>query len=74
MLEKVDTIEALIEAVGGNATAASLAHVAPNAVSNWKARGRIPAELFFVFERPLEAAGKKAERSLFGFADDEARA
>lgn len=73
MLEKVGTVEAIIEAVGGNGEAASLAHVGPNAVSNWKARGSIPAELFFVFARRLEAAGKAPERALFGFAD-EARA
>lgn len=74
MSNTLSTIEAVIDAVGGTSAAASIAGVAPGAVSNWKARGRIPAEFFFVFASRLEREGQSVDRDLFGFVNAEARA
>lgn len=69
------SIDAVLEAVGGPTAAAALAGVSLPAVSNWKSRGRIPAEKFFLFERELGSRNMQADRALFGFdgAADEAR-
>jgi hypothetical protein len=67
-MKLLGTIEEVIEAVGGRSAAASLAGLnTPNGVSNWKARGRIPPELFFVFKERLLPDGKEPGRSIFGF-------
>jgi hypothetical protein len=63
----MDTVEQIIDAVGGTAAAAVLAGVTPPAVSNWKARGFIPSDLFVVFAEALERRGMIADRSAFGF-------
>lgn len=62
------TVESVVKAVGGRAAAADLAGVGADAVSMWKARGRIPAEHWFVFSGELRRLGKiEADPSLFGF-------
>ncbi len=67
------TIDEVVKAVGGRSAAAELAGAtSPNAVSNWKARGRIPTELFFVFAEKLKIEGKEADPTLFGFPASEA--
>lgn len=63
----LNSIDAVIEAVGGATAAAALAGVSVPAVSNWKARGRIPPEKFFLFERELANRMMRADRTLFGF-------
>lgn len=64
------SIDAVIEAVGGVTAAASLAGVSLPAVSNWKARGHIPADKFMIFDRELESRNMRADPALFGFADE----
>lgn len=72
-MQDICTIEEVVDAVGGRSAAAELAGLtSPNAVSNWKARGRIPAELFFLFARKLRTVGKRPDPALFGFASVEA--
>jgi DNA-binding transcriptional regulator YdaS (Cro superfamily) len=60
------TVEAVIEAVGGDAEAAKLAGVRASAVSNWKARGRIASGRMMVFTGALAALGKEADPAVFG--------
>ena len=62
----LNTVDSIIEALGGTAEAAKLAHVGPSAVSNWKARGRIPSEQYSVFAAALDRGGKEFDNSLFG--------
>lgn len=64
MLNSVDEV---IEAVGGDAVAASLAGVGASAVSNWRSRGKISQENFLLFRGALAALGKEASPSVFGF-------
>lgn len=71
MLETVDDV---IEALGGTAAAASLLGVSSPAVSNWKERGKIAADKFLLVREALEARGAEASPSVFGFKlIDEAR-
>lgn len=73
--EMLKSVDEIVEAVGGNAAAASLAGVGTPAVSNWKARGQIPAEQYFVFLEALKPVGKDLDPAVFGFAGaNEARA
>lgn len=72
----LETVGEIIDALGGNAKAGALVGVGASAVSNWRSRGRIPAELFLAFSTALESLGKRANPALFGMvaAADEARA
>ena len=70
MLKSVGEI---IDALGGPSAAASLAGVSAPAVSNWKAKGAIPARLFFVFSGELERRGLLVDRTIFGSRLEEAR-
>jgi hypothetical protein len=63
----LNSVEEIVEGVGGDPIAAALADVGGPAVSNWKARGRIPTELYFVFSEVLRRAGKEANPDVFGF-------
>ena len=65
------TVEEIVEAVGGNPAAAALAGVSAPAISNWKARGQIPAEQYFVFVEALSRVGKRADSAVFSFAVDD---
>ena len=68
------SVESVIDAIGP-ATAAELAGVGPSAVSNWKARGKIPPELFLLFAAELGKTDTEADPSLFGLKQPvEARA
>lgn len=71
MLKSADEV---IDELGGTAEAASLAGVSSPAVSNWRARGRIPQENFLIFREALAGKGKEADPSVFGFKLSEARA
>lgn len=63
----IESVDAVIDAVGGTSAASKLAGVGLSAVSNWKSRGRIPAEKFKIFERALAGIGKEADPRIFGF-------
>ena len=69
----LSSAEAVIDAIGGTAAAASLAGVGRSAVSNWKARGTIPAEQFLVFREALAERDLEASPTVFGFKPTEAR-
>ena len=59
------SVESVIEKLGVE-TAQRLAGVGPSAVSNWKARGRLPTDLFLVFSGELEKSDTTADPALFG--------
>ncbi len=71
---KLNSVEAVIDALGGSAAAQKIAGVSQPAVSNWKARGRMPAEFFLVFGARLRKKAATVDPSLFGIQKPEARA
>jgi hypothetical protein len=66
MLNSVDEV---IEALGGPTIVASLAGVGTSAVSNWSKRGRISQGSFMIVRDALAALGKEAAPSVFGFKE-----
>lgn len=70
----IDTIDAVVETLGGPATTASIAGVGVSAVSNWKKRGAIPADKFLIIDGALGKLNTRADPALFGFEPAEARA
>jgi DNA-binding transcriptional regulator YdaS (Cro superfamily) len=66
MLESVDEV---IEALGGTQRSAEQLGVLPTAVSNWKARGKIPSDKFLVISGALRERGKKVSSTIFGFSE-----
>ena len=70
MLNSVDEV---IETLGGPAKTAAVARVGPSAVVNWRTRGEITPEHFLLISEALEAMGKVAAPSVFGFKTAEAR-
>jgi hypothetical protein len=66
MLNSVDEV---IEALGGPTAVAVLASVGTSAVSNWSKRGRISQGNFPIIRDALAAVGKEAAPSVFGFKE-----
>lgn len=66
MLNSVDDV---IEALGGTGTTAALAGVGTSAVSMWSKRGEFPAEYFVLFRDALAALGKEVDPSVFRFKE-----
>ena len=72
----LNSVDAVIEALGGTGATASLAGVGTSAVSMWSKREEFPAEYFVLFRDALAALGKEVDPSIFRFkepATDEAR-
>ncbi len=65
----LDSVDDTIEALGGTGAAAVLAGVGSSAVSNWRAKGEIPAENFLLFKVALAAQGKDVTPRVFGFKE-----
>ena len=63
----LETVDSVIDAVGGPSAAASLAGVGLPAVSNWKARGKIARDKSELFRSALAAKGLEAAPVVFGF-------
>ena len=61
------TVEAVIDTLGGTSATAALTGVGLSAVSNWKARGRFPPELFLLVTDELQKIGAEPDPALFGF-------
>ncbi len=68
----LETAAEVIDAVGGTFDAAKLAGISPPGVSNWRSRGRIPAEKSLIFAEALRPLGKLASPDVFGFESAEA--
>lgn len=66
--DMLKTVDDVVEALGGTLKAAEAANVGASAVSNWKARGRLPSDRFLLISSALEREGKSVTPELFGFA------
>lgn len=63
----LDTVDSVIQAVGGASKAAALAGVRLPAVSNWKARGKIASDKADLFRNAVGALGLEINPRVFGF-------
>lgn len=66
----MDTIERVINDLGGPLAIAKKMGIAQPAVSLWKSRGKIPPEHFFALSEALKAIGAEPPaKALFGFTE-----
>lgn len=68
----LSTVDEVIEKLGGTHRAAEIAAVVPAAVSNWRKRGKIPSDRYFVIGEALRAVEAEADPLIFGFRQPEA--
>lgn len=59
------TADGVIDALGGTGAVARLTGRGEQAVSNWRARGRIAARLILVFEAALKSRGLSADEAIW---------
>lgn len=64
----IETVEGVIDALGGVYKAAANLGQKPNTVGNWQTRRRIPPEHFLAVTEALRAAGKAVAPEVFGMA------
>lgn len=73
----LNTVDEVIEVLGGPTAVASLAGITAPGVCNWSKRGRISQGKFMIIRDALKELDKEAAPSVFGFkeaATTEARA
>lgn len=65
----LNSVEAVIDNLGGTTAAAGIAGVGPSAVSNWKTRGKFPSEMFLLFSEAVARNGSTVDPALFSFRE-----
>lgn len=65
-LKVLKSVDAVLDALGGNMPVAALVGVGSRAVSNWRARQRISKDSFLVMRDALLERGATAPPSLWG--------
>jgi hypothetical protein len=70
----LNTVEAVVEALGGTTATASAVGVGASAVSNWLDRGKIAPDKFLLVREALLVLGKDVDPCVFAFKAAEARA
>lgn len=68
-MEQLSTISEVIDALDGPSAIARLTKRTPQAVTNWRAEGRMPAKLYLVMTDALRSRGKRAPADLWGLAE-----
>lgn len=66
--DELQTASEVVDALGGPAATGRLTGRTPQAACNWKATGKLPAELYLLINKALEREGKRAPAALFGMA------
>lgn len=65
----LDSVDAVIDALGGTFEVARLVGRKPQAVSNWRGRASMPPEFFVVMSDALRARDLRAPPALWGMAE-----
>jgi len=61
----ISTVEDTIEALGGNAAVAEITSNTINAIYNWRAAGKFPADTYLLLQNELKSRGRIAPDSLW---------
>ena len=64
----ISTVDSVIDALGGTFEASKRLGVTPPAISNWKARGIIPADRYLAVTAALKVTNKSVDPRVFGFS------
>jgi len=67
-LERLKTVDEVIDALGGTAKVAAMVDRSPQAVSNWRADNRIARHFFVLMSAALEQIGFTADPALWGMS------
>lgn len=62
----LETADAVIKALGGNAGLGELTGARTSRISNWRAFGRFPSDMFKLMNEALELRGHSAPAALWG--------
>ena len=62
----IKTAAGVIDALGGTSAAAKIADTTPQAMTNARARNRLPYPTFLIFSDALAALEKSADQRLWG--------
>jgi hypothetical protein len=65
MINNLNKIADVIDALGGRVTTAELLEVTPNAVSNWASDGKFPSELYLMVQEEMHDRNLIAPDHLF---------
>jgi len=66
-MKRLVTVKEVVDLLGGSCRVAEITYRNSQAVSNWQARGYIPARAFDLIDVALRRQGYTAARTLFGF-------
>lgn len=69
MMESLTTASQVIDALDGTTAVARRHRRSLQAVSNWRATGRIPSRLYPVMTQDLELRGKTARAAIWGIEE-----
>lgn len=73
MSNLIETIDDLIDELGGTTAVAKRCDIAPEAVSNWKRRGQIATGWHMRLAADVKRKGKMIHPDVFGMSEDDAR-
>jgi hypothetical protein len=65
----LETADAVIDALGGNAGLGELTGARTSRISNWRSFGRFPSDMFVVMTEALAAKGHTAPATLWGMRE-----
>ena len=68
-LRELNSIDEVLDALGGLTAAGRLVNKTAQHVHNWRIAGQFPAKTYLVFSEELKARGKKAPLRLFGMIE-----
>ena len=71
MTRTLQTVDDVIDALGGTVKTSALAGVSPSQVSGWRSAKRIGAKTFLVLKKELAARGFDAPPTLWGIEQPE---
>jgi hypothetical protein len=71
MATEVQTASEVIDALGGTGATARLTSKSNQAVSNWRATGKLPADTYYALNGELEKLGIAAPPTIWGMAGAE---
>jgi hypothetical protein len=68
-MELLETVDEVIDALGGTTATGRIAIRSPQSVTNWRNAQKLPCGTFLRLNRALEAIGKKAPPELWGMEE-----
>jgi hypothetical protein len=67
MVEELHSVDAVLDALGGNRGVAAIFGRTDPAISNWRKAGQFPAYTYITLSEELEKIGKRAPHSLWAW-------